>query len=105
MSDSDRPVIAVDIDGTICTPHADYSQCELIPGTREALHRLRNEGYAVFLHTGRHIDKYQTTVDWLAEHEVPYDHIVFGKPPARYYVDDRAIRFESWDATLKEVLR
>lgn len=34
-------------------------------------------------------------IQWLSDHEVPYDEIHFGKPwcgAEEYYVDDRAIR-------------
>ena len=37
------------------------------------------------------------TLDWLAKHEVPYDEVFFGKPWAQIYLDDNAMRFNSWD--------
>ena len=30
-------------------------------------------------------------------HEIEYDEIHFGKPHAQIYIDDNALRFESWD--------
>lgn len=92
-------VIAVDIDGTICTINADYSKCKLLPGCIEALQKFRSSGYKVYLYTGRHINNYEVTVNWLIENGVPYDHLIFGKPPAKYYIDDNAIRFTSWSDT------
>jgi len=102
MLESDS-IIAVDIDGTLCTASGDYSRCEVLPGARESLERLRARGFRIYLHTGRHIDKHDVTVRWLADNHIPYDLIVFGKPPARYYIDDRAIRFRDWESTMAEL--
>jgi hypothetical protein len=38
------------------------------------------------------------TLNWLARYEVEYDEIHFGKPHADVYIDDNAVRFESWEA-------
>jgi hypothetical protein len=42
--------------------------------------------------------QWRTLFDWLERHGVPYDEIWFGKPQADVYVDDNAVRFESWAA-------
>ena len=104
FNDSDR-IIVVDIDGTVCTVEEDYSKCQLMPGCIEALNRLKQMGYKIYLYTGRHINQFDPTMQWLGRNGVPYDHIIFGKPPAKYYVDDSAIRFDSWEQVLQEVQR
>ena len=38
------------------------------------------------------------TLDWLKRHNIEYDEIHFGKPHAQVYIDDNAVRFESWDS-------
>lgn len=96
-------IIAIDIDGTICSVEEDYSKCILMPGCLEALTHIRNQGYLIFLHTGRHINNFEITVSWLKENNVIYDNIVFGKPPAKYYIDDRAIFFTNWDNIIKNI--
>ncbi|MCH8300752.1 MAG: HAD hydrolase family protein [Candidatus Marinimicrobia bacterium] len=96
-------IIAVDIDGTICTIEEDYSRCELIDGSREALLMLQEKGFKIYLHTGRHIDKYDITVSWLKKHNVAYNYIVFGKPNAQYYIDDKAIKFNTWSEVISEI--
>jgi ribonucleotide monophosphatase NagD (HAD superfamily) len=96
-------VISIDIDGTICTIEPDYSQCRLIPGAIEAIRKIKQSGYTIFLYTGRHINHFGVTTKWLIENGVPYDHIVFGKPPARYYIDDRAIQFRNWEEVLERI--
>lgn len=37
------------------------------------------------------------TLEWLARHGIEYDEIHFGKPHAQIYIDDNALRFESWE--------
>ena len=103
MPGPDDRVIAVDIDGTICTVNPDYSRCRVLPGARESLQRLRDQGFLIYLHTGRHINQHDVTVKWLADNAIPYDLVVFGKPPARYYIDDRAIEFVDWESTMQRI--
>jgi len=90
-------IIAIDIDGTICTIEDDYAKCRLLPGCLEAMDLIRSRGFHIYLYTGRHLDKYELTINWLKENGVIYDHIIFGKPPAKYYIDDKAIEFKSWE--------
>jgi phosphomevalonate kinase len=108
MSDyTGRPLVCVDFDGTI----AKYDGWkgvdnfgEPIPGAREGLNWLRDKGFQICVWTTRgNKDKIW---DWLEDNQMPFDYIndapVFdhqnpGKPPAKYFIDDRAVRFEgSW---------
>lgn len=105
--------ICVDIDGVICRlrePDQDYADLDPIPGAKEKLRALRAAGHYIILCTARHMKTCQgnvglvvarkgaTTLAWLAKHEIEYDEIYFGKPHADIYLDDNAVRFESWDA-------
>lgn len=93
MTELEARTLCIDLDFTICTHAGDYAEAEPMPGAVEALAKLRAAGWIVVLHTARHFNHWQATIEWLGEHEIPYDHIVFGKPPARYYIDDRGIQF------------
>lgn len=42
---------------------------------------------------------------WLKQHEIPFDDIIFTKPPACFLIDDRAIHHTSWANTLSEINR
>ena len=42
---------------------------------------------------------------WLERHGIEYDEIYFGKPNAEVYIDDRALRFSTWDAITEERLQ
>ena len=39
----------------------------------------------------------EITIKWLNKNNIVYDEIYFGKPWADIYIDDNAIRFESWN--------
>lgn len=104
--------IVIDLDGTICyikQPNQEYSDVQPIPGAVKKIKALRASGHYIIIQTARnmqtrsgnlglvnkHIGK--TTLDWLEKHGVEYDEIYFGKPNAHLYIDDRALRFSSWD--------
>lgn len=104
--------ISVDIDGVVCRlrePGQDYADLEPVPGAKEKLKALRAAGHYIILNTARHMKTCQgnvglvvarkgaTTLNWLAKHGIEYDEIYFGKPHADIYLDDNAVRFESWD--------
>ncbi len=106
MKDQEKLTLAVDIDGVLAQPREDldYSLCEPVPGAKAALTELKNRGFFIALHTGRHFNRLTETTEWLAKHGIPYDHIVMGKPTARYYIDDRAIHFDgNWPALVEKL--
>ena len=106
MPDLEARTICIDIDNTLCG-HArggDYALAEPMLGAREALQLLRPAGWVVVLFTGRHFNQWRVTADWLSRYGFEYDQIVFGKPPARFYVDDRAIPFDGdWKGLAEKV--
>ena len=108
MHPLEERTICIDIDHTLCVPaHPQgYDDATSIPGAAEALKELRKNGWIVVLFTGRHFNHWQTTSEWLARHGFEYDQIVFGKPPARLYKDDRAVAFEGdWRAVAERIGR
>lgn len=95
MPELELRTICVDLDGTLCkSAVGNYGAAVPVPDAREALSRLRREGWLIVIYTSRHFNHWATTRDWLERHRFEYDQIVYGKPPARFYVDDRAIPFE-----------
>ena len=101
--DNLEKIIAIDMDGTICSINEKYQDCELLEGARESINHIKKKGYKVYIHTGRHILNAQITIEWLINNNIEYDHIVFGKPPAKYYIDDKAIRFDNWKNVLNKI--
>lgn len=102
----ERRTLCVDIDRTIYVGDRplDYENGSAVPGAVAALRKLRDDGWTIVLYTARHFNHWEVTRRWLDHAGVCYDQIVFGKPPATYYIDDRAIPFRgSWDEVLSEI--
>lgn len=99
----------IDIDGTFCTAKRktgwdspDYANAEPDRDFIHAMQHLHDLGYTIILFTARgqlsrggDMHRIENEVrpileDWLQRHDVPYDHLVMGKPWARYaYIDDK----------------
>ncbi|MFN3393312.1 MAG: 5' nucleotidase, NT5C type [Candidatus Thermochlorobacter sp.] len=112
--------IVIDLDGTICPikqPNEDYANLEPLPNAVERIRALRAEGHYIIIQTARHMKTCEgnvglavkkigkLTLEWLERHGIEYDEIYFGKPNADVYIDDRALRFESWDKISSELLQ
>lgn len=101
MTGLEASTLCVDLDATLCQAAEDYATAEPIAGARDAIHSLRESGWVIVIHTARHFNNWKITVDWLADRGFEYDQLVFGKPPARYYIDDRALPFTGdWNDTM-----
>ena len=92
-----KPTVAIDFDGTLV-----YGE-DPVPGAKLAIDELRAAGYRILIHSCN-------TYDWiqriLRENDIYYDCIweEDGKPPADWYIDDRAISFRgSWVDVLQEI--
>ena len=111
--------IAIDLDGVVCPikqPHESYSDLEPLPGAVEQIRELRAAGHYIIIVTARNMATCEAnlgkvmknvgkiTLDWLEKHGVEYDEIYFGKPNAEVYLDERAIRFTSWQEITDELL-
>lgn len=86
---------AVDIDGIITVETKGHSKKEYQHRSPN-LHNIktlcdyRRRGFKIVLYSARFLEDYDATVDWLVEHNVPYDEVILGKPQADQYVDDKA---------------
>ena len=112
--------IAIDLDGTICPikqPHQSYTELEPLPGAVGRIHDLRIAGHYIIILTARNMATCESnlgkvmknigkiTLDWLEKYNVEYDEIYFGKPNAEVYLDDRAVRFVSWNEVTEKRLQ
>ena len=107
-----RGTLVVDIDGTLCgvPVQGDYSLAKPIEDVCNALRVAHKKGIYIVLFTARNmrtfngslglINKYTAPVlmVWLAENQIPFDEIYFGKPwgPDVGYVDDKSISIEAF---------
>ena len=123
----DKPIVCVDFHHTItknCPACPDFSgsyilqddvaKDSIIRGcdVKEAMMILKkwfriiiftgNPDGLDFIKSGRYKEEIK---EFLDENEIPYDKIMFTKPPAMFIIDDRGIHHESWTKTIEEVLR
>lgn len=94
-------ILAVDFDLTLCS---DSSFGDPMPGAQEMMRRFQTRGISLVVHTckantpsGR-----KAVMGWLLEHDIPFSEIE-PKPLADRYIDDKALRFDTWDAAWKEL--
>jgi len=99
-----------DLDDTLCRPRHDckesknkYGMAKPVEDMIRIVRELKNAGHYIIIHTARRMvthngnikliksDVGKITMDWLKEHDVPFDELVFGKPYADIYVDDKSI--------------
>lgn len=111
-------VVAIDLDGVILKfdewRGVDHFG-EPIEGARLALEKLKEMGFEIIIYTNRTnpgtnpgYTKYMLAAKVekaLRQHDIPFDKIeLSGKPLAKYYIDDRAIRFEGeWSHLLWQI--
>lgn len=106
----------VDIDDTILTtPKGEngkfaYNESQPITATITRLQELKTAGHSIILFTARGMRTFGGDVNkikaehearlvkWLAEHGVPYDALIFGKPWGSnpIYVDNRNLSLKSF---------
>lgn len=104
--------IVFDLDETICVHRdRDYEHAAPVPRVISRMVELKRnrQDCEIVIHTARGMkscngdataaDKKNRAVTetWLKRHGVPYDSLVFGKPFADAYVDDKAVSREEWE--------
>jgi hypothetical protein len=91
------PTVLVDFDGVIHRYSAGWKDGSTydspMPGAKEALKSLTDEGYEVVIFSTRDSDQ---IVKWLEFWDFPEYKITNEKIPAVAIIDDRAIRFVNW---------
>ena len=111
--------ICIDIDGTICNTRSggeSYADVTQIKDAAETIRALKQEGHYIILYTARHMKtcnhntgrviatQGKILLEWLEKHQIPYDELLFGKPLADIYIDDKAHKFlGDWNQTKQEI--
>lgn len=93
-----------DLDDTICvTENRDYANSKPVDAVVSKIRQLKRDGWEVIIYSSRgqvsckgnlrEIERRNRPVveSWLKENDVPYDELIFGKPIADLYVDDKAM--------------
>jgi len=98
--------ICFDLDNTLVTYPSipnDYSSVKPITKNIDLLHHLKKNGHEIIIYTARRMLTHKSnvgkvikdialvTINTLEKFGIPYDELIFGKPIADIYIDDRAI--------------
>ena len=109
--------LAIDFDGVIHKSSKSFYDGTIyddpVDGVEEALKQLSRD-YILIIYTckanpERPLINSKTGTeliwDWLRKYELDsyIDDIVYGKPNAKYYIDDKAIKFINWNQVIGEI--
>lgn len=114
--------LIMDLDNTITlTENGDYKNAKPIVEVIEKLREYKSQGFEIIISSSRNMRTYEGNVgkinvntlpiiiEWLNQHNVPYDEIYVGKPwcgHEGFYVDDRAIRPDEFaNLTYEEICK
>ena len=98
--------IAVDLDGTLCSwIPGRYELAEPVEGAIGHVRQLHAMGHTIWIYTGRgaalgsekaaRLRWEEITRSQLVRWKVPFDDLIFAKPPFDALIDDRAVSFRS----------
>ena len=99
-----RNTIAIDLDGVIAREHhLDFGKKTPNQKVIDRMWELQEKGWRIVIYTARMDMDVDITRDWLIRNRVPFHHLVFNKPLARYYVDDKNLSVEDFlDGSIEE---
>jgi capsule biosynthesis phosphatase len=98
--------ICFDLDNTLVTYPTidkDYYSVEPIQEVIDYVKFLKSQGHTIIIHTARRMathnnnlgaviaDIGKCTIETLEKFEIPYDELIFGKPIADFYFDDKSV--------------
>ena len=116
-SEEDKNTIAIDFDGVIHKSSKGFYDGtiydEPVEGVKKGLEYL-SKSCKLVVYTCKanpnrpHINGKSGTEliwEWLEDYNLSQyiSDIVYGKPNAKYYIDDKGIRFINWNQTIKEI--
>jgi hypothetical protein len=94
-------IIGVDFDGTIAESSLDLTIIGLLPGARDVLQWVKDQGHIITVWTCRSGDKQKEAEDFLKKEDVPFDYINENVPDIDFktsrkifydiLIDDRAL--------------
>lgn len=98
----------IDFDNTLCDwnhPHPGHTWGNPILGAQLGMAHLRGMGLRLVVYTVKATTPEGTKAveGWLRNNKIPYDEVTAIKPPAVVYLDDRAVRFTTWQAAIPAI--
>lgn len=99
-------ILAIDFDGVIhdhTAPIKGKRMGEPLSGSKEALDDLIDKGFRIVIYSvkARTPSGNAAVRGWLDYWDMPYHEVTALKPNADVYIDDRAVRHESWNQTMQ----
>lgn len=98
---SNYKILAIDFDQTIhdqAHPVPGRKMGPPIVGAQDAIVEFKRRGYKIIIHTvWGSDDRKQAIIDWLNYYQIYFDEVTNIKPKADAYIDDKAIRFTTWE--------
>ncbi len=98
---------AVDIDGVLTLDIVHYTKFDKAKPDElviDCVNEMYCDGHRIILHTSRREEDREITERWLKKHGVNYHKIVFDKPLADYYIDNKAVNIKDFDKLLRKLL-
>ncbi|MAT49217.1 MAG: hypothetical protein CMA27_05250 [Euryarchaeota archaeon] len=94
-------IFCFDIDGTLCSKSPEnYEDAVPYSDRIEQVNKLYDEGNSIIIFTARGsatgIDHKELTKNQLREWGLKYNELIFGKPNADYYIDDKSRDYFNW---------
>ncbi len=94
-------IYCIDIDGVLCDDMlGDYEHSTPDFNVIKKVNKLYDSGHIIKIFTGRGsatgIDWKEFTIDQLKKWGVKYHELIFGKPVADVFIDDKAINVKDW---------
>lgn len=90
-----------DLDGTLCSHELNYDYAKPFLDRIAKVNKLYEQNNQIVIFTAR---GYETKIDWkeLTENQlkswgVKYHELIFNKPSADFYIDDKAIKDKDFD--------
>src|SRR5690554_4598944 len=101
--------ICFDVDGVLCPDgyHGRFEEAPPYPQAIKFVNRLYDSGWTIYILTARgmrdcdnnvidaYMNYFDITFKWLKKHGFKFHQLHLGKPPASYYVDNKAFQIQS----------
>ena len=102
----EKETLLIDFDRTLAVEHDKGVIGEPINGAKEALDKLKQQGFDIEIYSVRANDEkgLDEVKEWLDKNNIAYDSIFQGEKPRGTIIDDHAIRFNNnWNEIVKQV--
>lgn len=103
-----KRTIAVDFDGVIWPYDEGWQDgniyAEPFKDAKSSIEQLKSMGYKIVIFTTRANSSsgMAQVKEYLNEYNIPYDKITDRKIQAKLYIDDRALKFDSWTKVIRQ---